>query len=145
MSSRRVMGCALYLGAALALAAALVYLPRPTDPMAAAHYGDKLAALGLAVTGLVSPIVVIGVIVTACYLWSRHPVLRKAYLIVLFVVLVGDFTLLMADGWTSGFLTCWDCDGPLLLARFLLPGSLFMVIASLVILPSASQRTMRSS
>jgi type IV secretory pathway VirB2 component (pilin) len=120
---------AAYLAAAFGLAVAFVYLPIGShDPVAIAHRGDKLAALGLVMAGLLGPLIVIGVIVTGLYLWFRLPFLRHAYLTLLFGVLVGDITLLMADGWKNGFLTCWDCDGPMVLARGILPGSLFMLI-----------------
>ena len=132
MLFRSNMACAAYLGAALGLSAALVYLPPGSDDVVAiAHRGDKLAALGLAVAGLLGPLVAIGVVVTALYLWFRYPSLRSAYLIVSFGVLVGDVTLLMADGWKNGFLTCWDCDGPMTPARGILPGSLFILIPPL--------------
>ena len=88
---------AAYVGAALFLAVAFVYLPIGSDdPVAIAHRGDKLAALGQAMAGLLGPLIVIGVVVTALYLWLRHPCLRSAYLTVSFGVLVGDITLLMA-------------------------------------------------
>lgn len=133
MTGRQFLSGVAYLGAALVLAGALVYFPRgSSDPVAVAHRGDKVAATAMVAAGLVSPVILVGVAVTALFLWSRHPVLRNAYLVVMFVVLVGDLTLLMADGWKDGLLTCWDCEGPFLLVRGIIPGSLFMLIVPVV-------------
>jgi hypothetical protein len=132
--------CAAYLGASVGLAAAVVYLPMAGDAEAIVSGGNRVEVATFMTMFFLPPLIAVGVVVTIVYLFFRRPFVRYAWLIVLFVVLTGDLTLLMADGWQTRLLTCWHCESQFMLFGGILPGTLFMLIPALAGLSQAPPR-----
>jgi predicted membrane channel-forming protein YqfA (hemolysin III family) len=128
-----LLSTALFLAGVAALSALLV-LPVPDYEGITGgelrHEGSLLlvAILVLLVSG---PLALVGVAVTWAYLSRPRPLTRRAYYVVLFLILVANVVLVATGGWRYALTECRPCEGPVFWPKTVLLASLFIVIAPL--------------
>jgi hypothetical protein len=100
-------------------------------PLAEQKQAEKYFYLAIGVWALSAPVALCGVVLTSAYLRWPRALTRYPYLVVLFLILVANVVLVVTGGWRYALGECWDCGGPVLWSKALLPATLFIVIAPL--------------
>jgi len=135
-----LLSTALFLAGVAALSALLV-LPGPDYE---GITGGELRREGsmhlLAILVLLAagPLVLLGVPVTWAYLSRPRPLTRRAYYVVLFLVLVANVVLVATGGWRYALTQCKVCETAAFWPKTVLLASLFIALA-----PIAKDRTFR--
>jgi hypothetical protein len=128
-----LLSTALFLAGVAALSALLV-LPGPDYE---GITGGELRREGsmhlLAILVLLTagPLALVGVAVTWAYLSRPRSLTRRAYYVVLFLVLVANVVLVATGGWRYALTQCRVCETAAFWPKTVLVASLFIVIAPL--------------
>ena len=133
-SRRGFLAPALFLAGVAALSALLV-LPLPDyEGITGGEFRRQDVALSLAVLVLLfaGPLAFVGVPITLAYLRWPRPLTRRAYYVVLFLILVANVVLVVTGGWRYALTKCGECDAPVFWPKTVLLASLFIALAPLV-------------
>jgi hypothetical protein len=87
---------------------------------------------------LAGPLALAGVAVTWAYLRRPRPFTRRAYLVVLFLILVANVVLGVTGGWRYALTKCEPCDSLVSWPKSVLVASVFIVFAPLMKRPSST-------
>jgi hypothetical protein len=120
--------------AGVAAVSALLVLPGPDyEGITGGELRHQGSLLRLAVLVLLAagPLALVGVAVTWAYLSRPRPLTRRAYYVVLFLILVANVVLVATGGWRYALTECDVCEGPVFWPKTVLLFSLFIVLAPL--------------
>jgi hypothetical protein len=132
--SSHLLAPALFLAGVAALSALLV-LPLPDyDGITGGElrHEGSLLLLAILVLLIAGPLALVGVGVTCAYLRWPRPLTRRAYLVVLFLILVANVVLVVTGGWSYALTDCRPCESPAFWPKSVLLASGFIVMAPIV-------------
>ena len=96
------------------------------------RHEDSLLLVAIIVLLLAGPIALVGVAVTWAYLSRPRPLTRRAYYVMLFLILVANVVLVATGGWRYALTACRPCEGLVFWPKSVLLASLFVALAPLV-------------